>query len=51
MDHVTKISNEAAPAAEANPFMVAMAVMCGLAFVVCVCIATSRVDMSAAGFF
>ena len=50
MDSVTKISNEAAPAAIDNLIINVMAVMCGLALVVFACMATSGLDMSP-GFF
>ena len=50
MDSVTKISNETAPAAIDKLIINVMAVMCGLALVVFVCMATSGLDMSP-GFF
>jgi hypothetical protein len=50
MDTVTKISSEAVPAETSNLFMTVMAVMCGLALVICVCVATNGLDMSP-GFF
>jgi hypothetical protein len=50
MDSVTKISNEAAPAAIDKLIINVMAVMCGLALVVFACMATSGLDMSP-GFF
>jgi hypothetical protein len=50
MDTVTKISSEAVPSEANNLFITALAVTCGLALVVCVCIATNGLDMSP-GFF
>ena len=50
MDSVTRISDEAAPAAADKLFINMMAVMCGLALIVFVCMATSGLDMSP-GFF
>jgi len=50
MDSVTKISNEAAPAAVDKLIVNVMAVMCGLALVVFACMATSGLDISP-GFF
>jgi hypothetical protein len=50
MDTVTKISSEAVPSEANNLFMTALAVTCGLALVVCICIATNGLDMSP-GFF
>jgi hypothetical protein len=50
MDSVTRISDEAAPAAADKLFINVMAVMCGLALIVFVCMATSGLDMSP-GFF
>jgi hypothetical protein len=47
---VTKISDEAVPAAANDVMITAMAVVCGLALVVFACMATSGFDMSA-GFF
>jgi hypothetical protein len=50
MDSVTKISNDAVPAAADKLIVNVMAVMCGLALVVFACMATSGLDMSP-GFF
>ncbi len=50
MDNVAKISAEPFRHAANKALVNAMAVMCGLALVVFVCMATSGLDMSA-GFF
>ena len=50
MDTVTNISAQAVPAETANLFMTTLAVLCGLALVAFVCIATNGLDMSP-GFF
>jgi hypothetical protein len=50
MDTVTNISAQAVSAETANLFMTTLAVLCGLALVVFVCIATNGLDMSP-GFF
>jgi hypothetical protein len=50
MDTVTKISTEAIPAAANNLIINVVAVMCGLALIVFVCMATDGLDMSP-GFF
>ena len=50
MDSVTRISDEAAPAAADKIIVNIMAVMFGLALVVFACMATSGLDMSP-GFF
>jgi hypothetical protein len=49
MNTVAKISAETAPAAN-NPIVSVVAVMCGMALVVFVCMATNGLDMSP-GFF
>jgi hypothetical protein len=48
MDTVAKISAETTPAI--NLFVNAVAVMCGLALVVCVCAATNGLDISSGLF-
>jgi hypothetical protein len=50
MDNIAKISAEAAPSVANNVLVNVMAVVCGLALIVFVCVATSGLDMSV-GFF
>ncbi len=50
MDNVTKMSAEVIATSTGNVMVTAMAIVCGLALVVFVCVATPGLDLSA-GFF
>ena len=50
MNEISEVSTRAVPETQINYAMNVIAMICGLGIVVCVCLATSGLDMSV-GFF